>query len=272
MILPLETLLAYGRCPLRARYRLWGAPERTLTLREAILEGVKDGIAAFLGSAASGRTKGGAIKNALAAYQARLSTLDRAKLLGAEFGFMSEFNRGLAILNSFVSSLAPKRDAVVHGRIPAEVVIDEDLVQGDVLGLVSLNDSEPSERIFSVVLAGWEEKVPSTWDRLQQGFSYHFLRQSLGKEFHKGNQSGLLVVEMNSGKTKRRGVTADEDKVFVALARATIAGVKANVFPPQPSRLVCHECPYERACQLRYADPLVSDYSRRQFLERHGGV
>lgn len=274
MNVSLDDILAYGKCPLRARYRRWGAVEPA-SLPEIVSRAIEVGVGAFLTEASrpDAPQKTNPIRCLSVAHAAYRTAIGRQPEAAREEGpsFLLRYNRGLIALNEFAAYFRPVFDAILFGASTMSIPVDDDSVYGLVTGLLLVNENgDPSEQELQVVHVSSHSKRPSTWDRFRMGFSYAAVRDSLGVASYRH----LAVLHFNPEETsfKPTAISASDRAVFLSLARTAIAGMKAEIYPPQPSQAGCSVCPFSPTCDLRLAQPVVSEKLRRDFLLRHSAA
>ena len=272
-IYKLDDVLAYGYCGLKYRYRSWGVPDGHTNLSSVFDEATVNAIGAYLTLAADSnrnnvRTKVHVRNKALDYMRQELVRLKAQTYEEVGTSFMARFQKSMALLSKFDDTIDPRKDVVVHGRIPARVDLGEYIIEGDILGIISYDDSNTASRIYAVVeVTPQGEKGSSMWGRIRSGFAYCFLKQSLGDDLKLSRAPELLSIDPNLGRLSRDKVPSREEDIFVSLAKVACRGIESRVYPPQPSRTRCGNCSYSPACDLRYALPDLSEYHRKNFTE-----
>jgi len=269
LLLDIEDILAYGYCPLKEKYRLWGGVDKERTLRQAVDRAVAVAIGSYLTFASNGGTPALAHKRSIEIYKQEVARFGRERLIGTGMGFHGAFTHGLILINRFHRSLVPRRDVPVHGFFPAVLDLGDFSVKGDILGTISFNDAEPQERTFCVVQVGRvREKVPTQWSRLRNGFAYAFLKQGADIGFRKAGKLEVMTIDTGAALIERRPMESKDMVIFEALAKVACLGIRSHVFPPQPSVMRCSGCSFELACDLKYSNPGATKWQRREFLRK----
>lgn len=259
----LEDILTYYKCPLRQKYRSWGAVEIKIDAREAVEQAATGSIGAYLQEAAKpNASRAKALESATKHYKSILLHHDKNHVFDGTGQFVEHFNFGLVVIRRFDELLNPLYDRPVHGPIELTYELDGYAILGHLTGLISFNDKSSAERTYGVVLVGPSNPARTTWERIQEGFVYGTIRRALSGMKHYPIQ--LIRIDPHKKKTQVSIVSNEDLATFEALSITAIKGIEAGVFPPQPSQVACGLCPFERACKLKYSK--TDKWTKASFL------
>lgn len=261
----LEDIIAYCKCPLRQKYRSWGVEEKVVDAREAVRISSSQAIRTYLREGRAG-TSGPrlALDRAVAAYKKSLGDFDKQGLFAGDMKFPVHFNFGLVLIRRFHELIDPLHDRPINGPVNCSYPVGEDVVVGDIEGVIAFNQTMRSELRFGVVSVSQRPTNRSTWERVREGFCYGAIRKLTS-----GIRTFPLVminVDPWARKIDIYSISADHKADFEALASAAIQGIKHDIHVPQPIKANCRICPYDVACKLKYSKPGDKRWHKKEFL------
>ena len=262
-VVDLEDILTYLQCPLKVRYKIWGAKETLADPRLVVIDAFRHGLRTLMtGLVRDGRKRAKSSFAAIHAYETRIKHyVDTATL---KDDTASWYIYGVELLRSFDLSLNPSTDVPIVGYMPDMIAKVGDIyVRGHIDGLISYNGEVDADAHYGIVHVHKAEKPRPPWEVVQEGFLYAAARQATA-----GLRSyPMMVVRLDPfNKTLTKvPISQRDNRSFEALVLAAHAGITNGVFVPQPSKAMCGRCSFENVCSLRYARPGNQPWLEREF-------
>jgi len=266
-LVSLESILEYLSCPLKVRYREWGATGPEIEPAEVVRMAVEMGVVAFCRAILKPwTTKQRAGTIACEAFEEALREHHQT-LRDNQATFSEHFSRGLKVLKDLVIMADHPLFKGISGPMAAVVARIEDVeVISSILGVVEIGSGGGEPPAYAVVHIERASPFKRTTDRVREGYLFTVYRQLLQGDLHRSPLE-ILRIDPWEAKISRHSITQDDQRVFEALTRVAVRGMEAKLYPPQPLKENCRVCIYDKACRMSYARPDPLPWMKPEFLK-----
>lgn len=263
----IQDIVLYAQCPLKYRYNSWSNTYRHTDTRDAVSDSLSYALSAYMKEAMlPSSTPTRCVDRAIKAFKKKLSWYDINDLLVSGTKFAEHFNFGLILIKNFHNHININYDVPIAGPFEASYQIDDYVITGPILGTIAYNQASRTECKFGIVQVREFPSRKFVHERLLEGFSYGVIR-SLTKGL-KSYPLSITNIDPVKRDIKRYAISQDDQKIFEALARACIAGIKNNVYVPQPLISNCRTCFYYKSCDISLSSPNISDWRIKEFINK----
>jgi hypothetical protein len=264
-VFDLEDIITYCKCPLRLRYKKWGAEEKVVDAREAICIASKNAIRAYLSQGTNKIASPSlALDKATKVFKKTLVEYDQLGLFSGDINWAVHLNFGLVMIRRFHEKINHLVDRPILGPVSCSYPIGDDVVVGDLDGFIAFSVESRQELRFGVVTISQRPSSRSAWERIREGFAYGSFRQLT--EGLKTSPVSIVNVDPWSRKIEEYSVGPEDKYEFETLAGAAIQGMRHGIYVPQPIKANCRTCPYDRSCQIKYARYGEVPWHKKEFL------